>query len=188
MGPLILWISSAGFFCAAARHTHKPALHTGSGATGFCRDADPNPKQGFWMVHDKKEGWRDLLFSAFRSPPLIFLSSAVHVLEPAWLCYLRLAFAYSHQGEIKPGKMQKCCRTVGASKDLSGITGLTAQLSSETSTLWSKDFSFTATKLFLSALISSPYSKVFFRTILISVGKVNCEFRNHPVFCEELGC
>lgn len=69
--------------------THKAALHTGSSAPGFCRDADPNPKQRLWMVHDKKEVWKDFVFSpleikkAIHSSSFIFLFSAVHMLEPA---------------------------------------------------------------------------------------------------------
>lgn len=103
--------------------THKPALHTGSSTPRFCCDADPNPKQGSWTVHDKMHIWRDLVFSALwikkaipSSLLFFYLLFCSHVGTSS-----SLAFAYSHQGEIKPGKMQKCCRTVGANRNPSGL-------------------------------------------------------------------
>lgn len=115
------------------------------------------------------------------------------MLEPAWLCYYSsLAFAYSHQGKIKPGKMQKCCRTAGASRDPSGLiqeynrAHCTVQLKNKFFVKWGLPF-YCHYSVVVSALISSPSSKAFFRTILISVGKGTYESRYHPVFCEELG-
>lgn len=180
--------------------THRAALHTGSSAARFCRGADANPKRGLWMVHDKKQVWKDLVFSAWQikkgigSSPFIFLSSAVHMLEPARLrCYLSPVFACSYRGEIKPGKMQKCCRTAGASKNPAGLieeynrAHCTVQLRNRFFVKWGLQF-YCHYSVAVSAFISSPYSKAFFRTILTTVGKETCEFGNHPVLCEELGC
>lgn len=152
--------------------THKPALHTGSSAPGSAVLLIQTPNRVYMDGAREKGGLEGFSIFCFTDQegnslsPFIFLSSAVHVLEPAWLCYLSLAFAYSHQGEIKPGKMQKGCRTVGATEDPSGLiqeynrAHCTVQLRNKFFLKWGHQF-YCHYSAVVSAFISSPYSKAF---------------------------
>lgn len=173
-------------------NTHRHALHTGSSAPGFHCDADPNPKQVLRTVHTEKEVLRDLAFSALRIRRAICFPPLFFYLVLLFTCWNQLVYAVIwalhlliHQWEAKPGKTQKCCRTVGTRRDPSELiqqrnrAHCTVQLANES--LWGVQF-YCHYSAITSALISPPYSKAFYRIRLIWVGQGTRELGNHPCF------